>query len=141
MPALNFQKQFVDQIVSGQKCQTIRAHRKDERAHATVGKHLTLYTGMRTKSCRRIGEAVVTEIQEVTIERDGIRLDCSWLPVELYARDQHEPTIDEFARADGFEDFNDMRDWFEKTHGKLPFDGMLIKWGALDTSDIGEKSE
>ena len=29
MPALNFQKQFADDVKFGRKCQTIRAHRKD----------------------------------------------------------------------------------------------------------------
>lgn len=34
---------------------------------------------------------------------------------------------DDFARADGFKDYDDMMGWFEKTHG-LPFYGWLIAW-------------
>jgi hypothetical protein len=31
------------------------------------------------------------------------------------------------AKDDGFVDFDEMFDWFEKVHG-LPFTGQLIKW-------------
>ena len=31
------------------------------------------------------------------------------------------------AKADGFGSWEEMLDWFEKTHG-LPFEGLLIRW-------------
>ncbi|MGR9108748.1 MAG: hypothetical protein ACU843_17665 [Gammaproteobacteria bacterium] len=34
---------------------------------------------------------------------------------------------DRMARADGFIDAADMKEWFEETHG-LPFTGTLIRW-------------
>ena len=37
---------------------------------------------------------------------------------------------DELAKADGFESFDEMRDWFQREHG-LPFGGILIKWRDL----------
>lgn len=52
MPAYNFQKQFAPLVESGQKRQTIRAIGK--RRHARPGESLQLYTGQRTKACRKL---------------------------------------------------------------------------------------
>ena len=55
MPALNFQKQFVPLIESGEKRQTIRSQRKQP---IKVGDLLYLYTGQRTKNCRKLAESI-----------------------------------------------------------------------------------
>jgi hypothetical protein len=52
MPAYNFQKQFAPLVQSGEKRQTIRTLGK--RSHAQPGNKLQLYTGMRTKQCRKL---------------------------------------------------------------------------------------
>lgn len=51
MALLNFQKQFADLIEAGTKRQTIRAARKYP---IKVGDKLYLYTGLRTKYCRKL---------------------------------------------------------------------------------------
>lgn len=127
MPALNFQKQFAKSVEIGEKRQTIRAPRKDGRAHANVGDTIKLYTGMRTKQCRLLAEAKVTRTAKVRIEATAMFLNGHRLPSIIYARDQAEPTDNEFAEADGFEDFMEMADWFGKVHG-LPFEGTVIYW-------------
>jgi hypothetical protein len=38
--------------------------------------------------------------------------------------------LDEFVKADGFRDFEHMKQWFRDTHG-LPFSGRLIGWHPL----------
>ena len=53
MPALNFRAEFADAVERGEKCQTIRAYRKDGR-NPKPGDTLHLYTGMRTRACRRL---------------------------------------------------------------------------------------
>lgn len=45
--------------------------------------------------------------------------------------------LDNFAKADGFESFEDMKYWFRYTHG-LPFIGRLTQWA--DTGN-GTKTE
>lgn len=120
MPAYNFQKQFAPLVESGEKRQTIRVFGK--RRHARPGESLQLYTGMRTKACRKLvdPDPVCTFAAVVYICR-GIGY-----PAVLIAG--HEtPDPDAFARADGFDDFCAMLDWFGKWDG-LPFDGVLIKW-------------
>jgi hypothetical protein len=117
MVAYNFQAQFAKAVESGEKRQTIRLQGK--RRHARNGDLLQLYTGMRTKSCRKLGEAVCCTSTYCSIYENGVTTG------NLPATD-----LDEFARADGFRDFEHMKEWFRKTHG-LPFVGRLIQWVNL----------
>lgn len=121
MPAFNFQPGFADAVESGKKRQTIRAYRKDGRQPCFVRDRLTLYTGMRTKECRKLGEALCTAVQTVQLDADHLIINGT------IAGDRKREKL---AREDGFLSFKDMRDWFEKTHG-LPFNGYLIKWSVL----------
>ena len=118
MVAYNFQAQFADAVATGQKRQTIRAPRKDNR-HAKPGDKLQLYTGMRSKSCRKLIDPDPTcfHVEELTIDRAGIH----------YTDGGESMTPEIVARRDGFNNFADMADWFEATHG-LPFCGFLIRW-------------
>lgn len=52
MVAYNFQSRFAGPIKRGEKSHTIRKNGK--RRHARPGEPLQLYTGMRTKSCKKI---------------------------------------------------------------------------------------
>jgi hypothetical protein len=126
MPALNFQASFADNVEWGHKRQTVRAMRKDGRAHCKVGDKLKLYTGMRSKACRLLRTVTVKHIDKVRIEATSMSINGCLLFATLHDRDSPQ-TDNEFAQADGFESFMDMSRWFEQTHG-LPFDGVLIKW-------------
>ena len=122
MPALNFQARFAPLVESGEKRQTIRKRRKDGR-DPKPGDTLYLYTGMRTKACRRIGEVECKDVYEINLQprfRDesiGALMAGSGFPCSL----------ERLAELDGFKDPTEMFDWFEKTHG-LPFEGLLIRW-------------
>lgn len=52
MVAYNFQAQFADAVHRGFKRQTIRAPRKH--GHVQAGAPVQLYTGMRTRGCRKL---------------------------------------------------------------------------------------
>lgn len=130
MPALNFMAQFADDVEDQRKRRSIRKRRKDGR-DPKPGDWLHLYTGMRQKGCRKLGSAVVTRVRPVVIHSMGVTLDGR----ELFAGDapaswggvDPESYDGDFARADGFDNFLDMADWFQKQHG-LPFSGLLIEW-------------
>lgn len=120
MVAYNFKAQYADDVESGKKRQTIRLKRR-----ADVGDPLQLYTGMRTKKCRKLRDAVCTAVHEITVERVGyyehfvaVRLDGELLPTEL-AR--------EIAIADGFENLPACADFLAEQYG-LPFHGYLTMW-------------
>ena len=117
MPLLNFKKQFAALVEAGHKRQTIRAKRTDG-LNPRVGQTLYLYVGTRTKSCRKLRAAVCESVQQITIDDHGVNIDGGWLsPMERQ----------DFAVADGFEDFYELKCFFNKEHG-LPFEGLLYKW-------------
>lgn len=131
MPAFNFQPRFADLVESGQKTQTIRKTRRGK-----VGDTVYLYTGQRTKNCRKLGEGIVEEVIP-------IHLRMGLLHVAAYFRDGYKPKTcftaayssyelgNVIARADGFASVHEMARWFKDQHG-LPFDGFLYKWVKTD---------
>lgn len=129
MVALSFKAEFVDDIDAGRKCRTIRRVRKS--GNPEPGMKLQLYTGMRTKACEKIRDAVCWRVRLVTIDYTGVILGDR----RLYAGDapayqggpQPEDYDGDFARADGFDGFSDMAEFFAKEYG-LPFQGQLIEW-------------
>ncbi|HPA21226.1 MAG TPA: hypothetical protein PLU30_26015 [Verrucomicrobiae bacterium] len=120
MAGLNFKRRFVGTILNGEKRQTIRKPRKTP---LRVGDRLHLLTGMRTKSCRKLGVASCTALQDVRIDRDGFTLDG--------VRADGQGRLTEMARADGFVSWSEMVEFFQQTHG-LPFSGVLVRWGKLE---------
>lgn len=130
MVALNFMAQFADDVEDGRKSRSIRAPRKDGR-NPTAGCTLQLYTGMRTAACRKLADAKCVRVRSVLIDYHGIEIDgrklyCGDAPAYTGGVDPEHYDSD-FARADGFDCFQSMREFFETTHG-LPFSGFLIEW-------------
>lgn len=120
MVAYNFQSRFAADVASGRKSQTIRAPRAGRSRHALRGEPVQLYTGLRQRGARKLvdPDPICIVSTYCAIREDGITLG-SLPPIN----------IDEFARLDGFSDFDAMKAWFRETHG-LPFIGRLIRWEA-----------
>lgn len=120
MVAYSFRPQFVAPIVAGTKRQTIRAERK---RHARVGETVQLYTGMRTQHCRAIGLAICEGVMPIHIDVGRARIEIAGRLLQpLHG-------LDDFARDDGFEDWQQMRRFWEEHHPRAPmFVGMLIHW-------------
>lgn len=129
MPLLGFQKQFAALVESGEKRQTIRAYRKDGR-DPKVGQTLYLYTGLRTKQCRKLGEAQCLLANGISIGSNGGMI---WYPPNIKGVHMGDVKRRRIARLDGFGSYVEMIEWFDKTHG-LPFEGQLIRWGNLSKS-------
>jgi len=130
MPAINFLQRYAPAILVGTKHQTIRKPRADHRPHATIGAKLFLYTGMRSKSCKKLFETVCTNTSQIVIDNDPYRVIVNGVEVQ---------DEDRFAQADGFPSVAELFDFFEETHG-LPFHGTLIEWEP-PTSVEREKRE
>lgn len=120
---IGFKKQFAHLVESGEKTQTVRSFPKRV---PRIGETAYLYTGLRTKGCRKLGEAIIEGISVVMINWHSMKL-------AHFCQDKSQPLagtgfdIERFAVLDGFSCWKEMRDWFEATHG-LPFEGLLIKW-------------
>jgi len=120
MPALSFSV-FKDKILSGAKRQTIRSVRKHP-----VKENDTLYMYWKQRSPKekeKLGESTCIKIAPITITELGV--SCEDIEVRYHC-------LDLFAIADGFDNWDEMRDFFNKTHG-LPFTGVLIKWDSIKT--------
>lgn len=143
MVAYSFKSRFVEFIRAGlrleiediraldrPKRQTIRAVGK--RRHARPGEVLQLYTGMRTRQCQKIGEARCTSVSKIKISGSKIELAIGepgdWMEIRT------RPSLDEFARADGFIGWADMHNFWCTEHDirKRPFEGLLIKWEPIN---------
>jgi hypothetical protein len=136
MVALNFKAEFADAVEDGVKCRTIRQHRKA--GNPSAGDRLQLYTGMRTKSCRKLLDAICTRVRSIEIDHLGVVLAGRPLfggnaPAYLGGV-QPEQYDGDFAMADGFDSFTDMVNFFEKQYG-LPFKGQLIQWRAVTNGE------
>lgn len=114
---MNFQARFAAAVAQGGKRQTIRALRKDGK-RPRVGQTLRCYTGMRSKGCRLLREAVCSRVAVVVLDGQTLTVDGAVLAQADSAA---------FARRDGFESVADFLAFFRATHG-LPFCGWLIEW-------------
>lgn len=116
---------FTDKILSGEKRQTIRKAGKKWN-NVKVGDKLTLYTGLRTKQCRKLGGAEVESIEDIEIEsitRNGgiwarVKINGNYIPAHK--------TL-ELAEADGFMWVNDFLEFFHNHYG-TSFKGKIIRW-------------
>ena len=128
MVAYSFKPYNADDVASGAKRQTIRAGSP----RCKVGSALQLYTGQRTKKCRKLRDAVCTLVRRISISEGydsmeqivpgdwKIVLDGKW----DWASDKFSHGL---ARCDGFEDAYALCRWFEAEHG-LPFHGHVVNW-------------
>lgn len=125
MPAFNFQKRFVPHILSGRKCHTIRADRKDGR-RPKPGETLYLFCGMRTKCCERIAEPVCSRVHDIEIRvnrpasNSGVLVRV-FIDGEMLSTDEYES----LAYRDGFDSFAEMMKFWD---GRLPFKGFITHW-------------
>lgn len=137
MGALSFKKQFIKPLQlglknkKGGKRQSIRNFRKRP---LKVGETVYLYFGMRTKHCKKIGESVIKYVQRICIKKDHIKIyvyceKCEWWKLDKWITGND---LNTFAKADGFKDFEDMKSFWIKEHGKkgnpFPYNGNLYKW-------------
>jgi hypothetical protein len=128
MVAYNFQSRFAPEVETGRKRQTFRAIGK--RRHARPGEVLQLYTGMRTKGCRKLmkTDPECQEVVHVRLYLKGRRAKPTLAVMqEGVFMDMPRGHIQSFALADGFESVAGLFDFFETTHG-LPFEGVVVKW-------------
>ncbi|AFY39910.1 hypothetical protein Lepto7376_3736 [[Leptolyngbya] sp. PCC 7376] len=130
MSALNFKKQFVPLIESGEKRQTIRCRKRPIK----VGERLYLYTGQRTKSCRKIAESICGKTHDFVLSK--YQLD-DYARIFIDGEQICNAHIRELAFRDGFETVEDFVQFFltspkvETKSRVTSFSGQIIKWGML----------
>jgi hypothetical protein len=126
MVAYSFQRQFAEPILAGTKGGTIRA---DRRRHARVGEELQLYVGMRTKTCRLVARKRCLAVDPITINLVSWNVGYVISDARCLRR---LAELDAFAVFDGFASFQEMAEFWRKTHGVQFFRGWHIRWLPLD---------
>lgn len=113
------------------KRQTIRA---DRRRHARPGEELQLYVGI-TKQCELIGRALCTDVAQISIHfRDRRRSD--WLLSGALGKIDRPYDLDKFAKADGFEDWAELREFWATEHPNIrDFHGVMVSWAPLEIAN------
>jgi hypothetical protein len=126
MPSLNFSV-FVDLVEAGLrqyrgedvigrvKRQTIREGERFKK-----GDDLYMFHGMRTKKCRRLGEAKCWAAKPIRMNDPMEEVIVTVADQLLTARQ-----CEDLALADGFDSFADMVKFFKK---RFPFKGQVVMW-------------
>lgn len=142
MVAYSFRQRFAPNIQAGlgipvagrpkPKRQTIREYGR--RHHAVPGQEIQLYTGMRTKQCALIGEAMCVDASPIMLRflPHGIGDLVDSEVIGILERKDH---LNLFAQHDGFIDWKELRMFFASNHpGISRFEGVLIRWEPLTSS-------
>lgn len=116
MPAFNFKPEFIHAVKTGAKFSTMR-----ETARCKVGNKMFLFTGMRTKNCRKLGVGICTGVYPVKLSFGNGTLDIHRLV------DETPFTIIDLKNMEGFETLEHMYDFFEAQYG-LPKTLYLHTW-------------
>lgn len=117
---LGFSKQFADEIRSGRKRQTIRAHRKDGR-RPKLGEQLHLYASLRTKQVQKLLQAECVAVMPV-------EMDLNRCAIVVAGKALRGEALADFARLDGFANSAELFAWFKATHGGSTFSGWCCRW-------------
>lgn len=116
MVALNFFPQFVSEVETGKKRQTIRS-----KTTARVGCVLHLYTGLRRKGCRKLKNAICLSVEPITLMERVAQPHGNVTLMGMY--------LEEFAQRDGFATYADMWAFFApRANADGEFNGVIIKW-------------
>ena len=115
---------FIDKILSGEKRQTIR-RASPKWQNVKAGDKLTLYTGLRTKQCRKLGEAVVESITPIMIDTE-----CDNVAVETPLGDFNLdlPALNDLVARDGVDSNDEFFKFFLLNYyvGRLKM--VVIRW-------------
>lgn len=118
MVAFNFKEDFAPKIEAGEKISTIR-----KTARCKPGDLMQLYTGQRTKKCRKIGEKKCIAVVEICINRDTL-----WSFPKRRSEDKPLPIPNRrLHEMEGFLNMEEMLKFFEDHYG-LPFTGFWHVW-------------
>ena len=112
---------FKEKVKSGAKCQAIA--KKSRKNPIKAGDKLGLYWKQQSPECEKLGEANCTRVTPIEISKN--RLVLPYISGGMFN------VLNAFAIADGFDDWNQLIEFFEKTYG-LPFKGVLIEWNLLN---------
>jgi len=115
MVAFNFKEYFADDIIEGRKLSTIRSTMR-----CKVGDHMHLYTGQRTKNCRKLRDTICCGIAEIFIDEERV-----WEIIGSIGN--IFPANLPLHKQEGFINAEQFVNFFKENYG-LPYIGYLHAW-------------
>ena len=115
MVAFSFKPEFVPKILSGEKLSTIRSTRR-----CNVGDTMHLYTGLRTKKCKKLMDVVCIGVATIVVSAYSL-----WKLGETEGNVR--PSAAPLHEQEGFANVKDMIDFFRQQYG-LPYRGYIHAW-------------
>jgi hypothetical protein len=141
MVAYNFQRRFVAPIVAGDKTHTLRGPR---RRHVRVGEAMQLYSGMRTKNCELIADALCNRFLGIFLKfsecREFALFDVTEQESGHFVRTGALRPIEDpetFARSDGFAGLEAMAAFWRDVHCVTSWNGFLVGWAPFNPPRSG----
>lgn len=123
-----FKEEFVPAIRVGAKLQTIRPEPKRDCDRPRVGDTIDCrrWKGNPYRSKQeKIREFTIKEVADVIVAEEWMSVDGKMIS---------EFEMKERVKADGFSDYDEMREWFRLEHD-LPFSGILIAWNRYPVDE------
>lgn len=114
-----FDKEFALLLASGTKTQTVR---QEGKRTPVIGDTIDCRTWSgkpHHSNHMDICTGTIYSVVRVVIESNAISVDNETYLSQVFMED--------FARRDGFKDWNNLLHWFQDQYG-LPFTGILIRW-------------
>jgi hypothetical protein len=124
MPAYNFKARFAPDVKSSIKRSTFRLPRKRPTKKGDI---LYLYTGLRTKNCIKLKEAVCKSIERYELRESGLFFKGGKLFPVLSNFKLTERLCNDIAVLDGFKSFYEFKQFFKNQYG-LPVKLDRITW-------------
>jgi hypothetical protein len=132
MPAINFDPRFAELVASGQKTQTIRQTQRCKPAD-----RLQLYTGQRTKACRKLvtPDPVCEAVYKIFFTTKRLLINnihSTWDNQNIFS---DSAQLDAFAQKDGFADYADFLKFFSETYHTTKIVAFLITWRMAEAGE------
>lgn len=108
MVAFNFHKRFAADVKAGRKTHSARQTRR-----CMPGDKIQLYTGQRTKSCQKLGEAICLNVEQLVVH-------------QYYVSD----SMRRYRKPLGFKNIKEMREFYCGLYG-LPKKLWVHSWVKL----------
>jgi hypothetical protein len=118
MTTFSFKPEFVPKILSGEKQSTIRSTKR-----CGVGDKMQLYTGLRTKKCKKLMEVICIGVAPIVISASSV-----WKMGKTEGN--VKPSVAPLHEQEGFMNVRDMMDFFRQQYG-LPYRGWIHAWRKL----------
>ena len=115
MTAFNFQPQFVPKILADKKLSTIRSTKR-----CNVGDTMQLYTGLRTKKCKKLMDVTCIGVAPIMIREPDI-----WAIIGKIEGNIHPAPV--LHIQEGFKNAQDFLEFFRHEYG-LPYRGWIHAW-------------